>query len=152
MIKKRNYLGRNFKKQREADKITKEKRSKLMGKIRSKNTKFETDFIASLKKEIRQKFETHAQDIIGKPDIVFRKNKVCVFLDSDFWHGWYYARWKHQLKNDFWREKIEHNRLRDKKVTAKLRRDGWTVIRLWEHCVKNDCGKKGITKILANIK
>jgi DNA mismatch endonuclease (patch repair protein) len=131
-----NYLGRNFKKKRTADKISKERRSAVMSKIRSRETKFEEDFIQALKRATKMKFEKNVHVIKGKPDIVFKKAKICVFLDSDFWHGWQYPRWKHLLKNDFWRDKIENNRNRDKKTTTYLRRKGWTVIRIWEHSIR----------------
>ncbi|GBE05990.1 very short patch repair protein [bacterium BMS3Abin10] len=137
-IKIKNYAGRNFKKERTEDRITKKKRSSLMSKIRSKNTKFEEVFIKLLRKSTRNKFRTHVADIKGKPDIVFDKTKVSVFLDSDFWHGWQYPRWKHLLKNDFWRDKIERNRARDKKTTAFLKRNRWEVVRIWEHQIKAD--------------
>ena len=106
----KNYLGRDFKKKRENDKISKSKRSELMSRIRSKGTKFEEGFIIELEGHTKKKFERNVKEIRGKPDIVFRKYKVCVFLDSDFWHGWQFPRWKHLLKNDFWRDKIERNR------------------------------------------
>ena len=143
----KNYAGRNFKKERMDDKISKKKRSSVMSKIRSKNTKFEEDFISLLKKSTRKKFRTNATDIKGKPDIVFDRNKVFVFLDSDFWHGWQYPRWKHLLKNDFWRSKIERNRVRDKKTTVFLKRQGWRVIRIWEHQIKGNV-KQYINKII----
>jgi DNA mismatch endonuclease (patch repair protein) len=107
-----------------------------MSKIRSRDTRFEEDFIIALKKRTRRKFARNVKSIRGKPDIVFHKVKVCVFLDSDFWHGWQYPRWKHLLKNDFWREKIEKNRARDRKTTLFLRKNGWAVIRIWEHSLK----------------
>jgi len=140
MTKRRikNYLGRDFKKTRESDKITKEHRSVVMSKIRSRDTKFEEDFIRTLKKRTRKTFERNVQLIKGKPDIVFERAKLCVFLDSDFWHGWQYPRWKHLLKNDFWREKIERNRARDRKTTLFLRKNQWKVIRIWEHAIKNN--------------
>ncbi len=140
MTKRRikNYLGRNFKKKRESDRITKEHRSVVMSKIRSRDTKFEEDFICALKKRTRKTFERNVQLIKGKPDIVFKRDKLCVFLDSDFWHGWQYPRWKHLLKDNFWRNKIEKNRERDKKTTTYLRRHGWTVVRVWEHSIKNN--------------
>lgn len=119
-----------------ADRFTSAQRSVLMSGIKSKDTRFESDFIVLLKKETRKKFETHARDIFGTPDIVFRKDKICVFLDSDFWHGWHYPKWKENLKNDFWRNKINRNRLRDKRVTRRLRMEGWTVFRVWEHKLK----------------
>lgn len=146
--KTNNYLGRNLRKKREPDKITKERRSSLMSKIKSGGTKFENDFVDKLKSKTEEKFRLHAKEIKGKPDIVFDSHKVCVFLDSDFWHGWQYPRWKHLLKNDFWRNKIEANRARDKKNTKWLRRNGWTVLRLWEHNIKNDTEKQ-INKVLA---
>jgi len=138
MKKTNNYLNRDFNKKRKRDSLPTAKRSRLMSKIRSKNTKFEREFISVLRKSTRKKFKTNVAAIIGKPDIVFSKDKVCVFLDSDFWHGWQYPRWKHLLKNDFWRNKIENNRKRDKKVTLFLRKNSWKVIRIWEHDLKLD--------------
>ncbi len=138
MAKIKNSLGRNLKKIRSKDKISKQQRSGLMSKIRSKNTKFEQDFITELKKITKKKFSINVSEIRGKPDIVFKKNKICVFLDSDFWHGWQYPRWKHLLKNDFWRNKIEKTRERDKKTTRYLRKTGWKVLRYWEHQLKQN--------------
>lgn len=134
----RNKLSRNFSKERDLDKLTIRERSRRMSLIRSRSTKFEQDFIVTLKKQIRKTFSTNDRNVLGKPDIAFKKHKVCVFLDSNFWHGWQYPRWKHLLKNDFWREKIERNRKRDKKVTRKLYAEGWTVLRFWEHQLKKD--------------
>lgn len=104
-----------------------------MSTIRSSNTKFEQKFIATLKTATKKKFQTNVASIKGKPDVVFQKNKICVFLDSDFWHGWQYPRWKHLLKNDFWKNKIENNKKRDRKTTLYLRKHGWKVIRIWGH-------------------
>jgi len=131
-----NKLGRNFHKRRTADKMSKERRSVLMSKIRSKNTKFETNFIRELEKTVPLKFKTHVSEIKGTPDIVFTKQKICVFLDSDFWHGWQYPRWRHLLKNKFWTDKIENNRKRDARTTRYLKQNGWRVIRFWEHQLK----------------
>lgn len=147
----KNYLNRNFKKERSNDSLPTKKRSELMSKIRSRDTKFEREFISALMKATRKKFQTNVVSIKGKPDIVFSKDKICVFLDSDFWHGWYYPQWEHLLKNDFWREKIENNRKRDKKTTLYLRKNRWKVIRIWEHEIKKDLNK-AILKILENKK
>jgi len=59
-------------------------------------------------------------------------------LDSDFWHGWQYPKWKRKLKNDFWKKKIEGNRARDRRNTAYLRSKGWQVARIWGHQIKKD--------------
>jgi DNA mismatch endonuclease (patch repair protein) len=129
-------MGRNYKKVRVAEALPPLQRSSLMSKIRSKNTKFEEEFISLLRLEIPTTFVTHVRALKGTPDIVFEREKVCVFLDSDFWHGWQYPRWKHLLKDDFWREKIVKNRRRDIRTTRCLKRTGWKVIRLWEHQIK----------------
>ena len=134
----KNYAGRNYKKERTPDKQSTLSRSSQMSKIRSKNTKFEESFISLLSTLLPNKFITHIRTIKGNPDIVFEKEKLLVFLDSDFWHGWQYPRWKHLLKDDFWRSKIEKNRMRDKKTTLFLRKNGWTVLRFWEHQLKNE--------------
>jgi DNA mismatch endonuclease (patch repair protein) len=146
-----NYLGRNFKKEREPDKISVNRRSSLMSKIRSKGTKFERNFIAALKSKTKKRFKSNVKELKGKPDIVFEKYMICVFLDSDFWHGWQYPRWKHLLKNDFWRNKIEANRNRDKRNNACLKRKGWQVIRIWEHNINLNMAKE-INKIVKALK
>lgn len=150
MKKTSNYLNRDFKKKRGKDLLTPKKRSLLMSKIRSKNTTFEIKFISALRKTTKKKISTNVSSIQGKPDIVFQKNMICVFLDSDFWHGWYYPRWKHLLKNDFWRTKIHNNRMRDRKTTQHLRKKGWTVLRLWEHSIVRDTNRE-IQKILIEL-
>lgn len=147
----RNNLNRDFSKERDLDKLTISERSQRMSLIRSRSTKFEQDFIAALKRRTRKTFTTNDNNLLGKPDIIFKKYKVCIFLDSNFWHGWQYPRWKHLLKNDFWREKIERNRLRDRRVTQKLRAEGWVVLRFWEHQLKKNqsiCMKKIIDTLM----
>ena len=72
--------------------------------------------------------------IFGSPDFVVEK-KVLVFCDGDFWHGYLYDRKKKPPKK-FWRDKIERNMGRDRKVSRKLRADGWHVVRLWEHDIE----------------
>jgi len=122
-----------------------------MSKIRSRDTKFEKEFIETLRKKTRKKFQLSLVLLRGKPDIVFLKDKMCVFLDSDFWHGWRYPRWKHLLKDDFWREKIEKNRKRDVLTTQYLKRKDWKVLRIWEHEIKKD-PEKSVDKIIKFLK
>lgn len=146
-----NTLGRNFNRQRKPDNLNEEERSNLMSQIRSRKTKFEEEFLTNLIPRIEGiDYELNCEKIRGKPDIVFIKNRICVFLDSDFWHGWQYPRWKHLLKNDFWREKIKKNRKRDRTVTNYLRRNGWKVLRIWEHAIKKN-KEKEIVKVLNSI-
>lgn len=142
----KNYLGRDFKRERNPDKQSPASRSSQMSKIRSKDTRFEKAFIKLLKEEFGGSFVTHVASIRGKPDIVFEKQKLCIFLDSDFWHGWQFPRWKHLMKNDFWVNKITNNRKRDLKTKRILKKNGWMVIRIWEHQIKQD-PQKSIQKI-----
>jgi DNA mismatch endonuclease, patch repair protein len=68
-----------------------------------------------------------------KADIVFFGPKVAVFIDGCFWHGCpIHGTWP-RANAQFWRNKIEGNRARDKRITRELRRAGWGVIRVWEH-------------------
>src|SRR5258708_2783456 len=122
--KRRNFVGRNYKNRRHKDKLSKEQRSSLMSRIRSKNTGLEKSFLRLLRKSTKLKFKTYIKRIRGTPDIVFEKEKIIIFLDGDFWHGWQFPRWKHQMKNEFWREKIEGNRRRDKRVHRYLKNRG----------------------------
>lgn len=139
MPKKRikNFQGRNFKKIRENDKLSPQLRSLLMSRIHSQGTKLELFLTTLLKKSIKNKFIVNVKELKGKPDLVFQKERLCVFVDSDFWHGWQYPRWMHLLKNDSWREKINNNRKRDIKTSLFLKGEGWKVLRIWEHQLKN---------------
>ena len=115
-----------------ADIFTPEKRSWVMSRIRSKDTKIEKKTASMLRKnKIRYR---RFPKVFGSPDFVVEK-KLLVFCDGDFWHGYRYAKKKKPPKK-FWRDKIERNMGRDRKVTRKLRADGWSVIRLWEHDIE----------------
>jgi len=113
-----------------------ETRSAVMSRIRGTNTGPERQLAELLKKK-RRKFEMHARDLPGCPDFVFRKVQVAVFVDGDFWHGWYFPTWRLKL-SEKWESKIEATRKRDVRNHAKLRRAGWSVIRIWEHQLKRD--------------
>lgn len=109
-----------------------------MGRIRSSGSKMEIQFVEALKSSCKRPFSVNDPTVFGKPDVAFFKLKVCIFLDSDFWHGWQYPRWKHLLKSDFWRQKIERNRERDRQVSRKLRQQKWRVVRVWEHNLRKN--------------
>lgn len=71
--------------------------------------------------------------IIGKPDFVFPKLKLAVFVDGCFWHGCSKHGVKPKNNAVFWLKKISGNQVRDRLVTKKLRQKGWRVVRIWEH-------------------
>ena len=116
------------------DSMSAEKRIALMARIRGKNTGPER-IIGHRLRQLRLHFTTHPADLPGRPDIVFRRLKLAVFIDGDFWHGWRFPLWQHKL-SEKWRDKISANRWRDARNFRRLRRLGWIVIRIWEHQVR----------------
>lgn len=113
-----------------------EKRSAVMSRIRGKDTLPERMVIGRAQAS-GMTWESHSRDLPGRPDMVFRKERVAVFIDGDFWHGWRFPQWKMKL-SEAWEAKIEGNRSRDRRNHALLRRQGWKVVRLWEHQVHAD--------------
>lgn len=131
------------------DNLTRAQRQKNMQNIRSIDTAPERLVMRGLKKR-KIYFAKYVSSIIGKPDIVFRRKKVAVFIDSDFWHGHPKRFIMPKSNRKYWRNKIKNNKQRDKKVTKQLRKDGWKVIRIWEYDVKRNTNKC-LDKILTAI-
>ena len=117
------------------DVFTPEKRSWVMSRIRSKNTKIDVRMRKLLSKK-NYRFEMYPK-MFGNPDLVLRNKKIAIFCDGDFWHGYGYHKKKKPAKK-FWRDKIEENIRRDKKISRKLRSDGWSVLRFWEHDIEKN--------------
>ena len=107
-----------------------------MARVRSKDTGIELAVRSALH-AMGLRFRKHARWLPGTPDIVFPRQKVAVFIDGDFWHGWQFSRWRHKLTPQ-WAQKIDANRRRDRRNFARLRRQGWLVLRVWEHDVLGD--------------
>ena len=121
------------------DRITKEQRSKNMRAVKNKNTGIER----ILRKALWEKgyrYRKNCKDVYGKPDIVFKKQKLAIFCDSKFWHGYDWEVQKETIKSnrDFWIPKIERNIMRDKEVNDRLKLEGWTILRFWEDQIKKD--------------
>jgi len=115
-----------------ADVFSPEKRSWIMSRIRSKNTSIDLKMKEILSQK-KWKFVMYPS-MYGNPDFADMKKKIALFCDGDFWHGYNYG--KKRLAKKYWRDKIETNMKRDKKIRNKLRREGWSVIRCWEHDIK----------------
>jgi len=128
------------------DKMTKGQRSKLMSSIKYKGSKIEKILEADLS-SMGFDFERSPKDVLGKPDITFKPEKIAVFCDSEFWHGFDWEVKKLEIKSnkEFWISKIEKNMKRDQTVNTELTKQGWKVIRFWgkeiikehDNCVKN---------------
>jgi len=83
------------------------------------------------------RFRKHVKELPGKPDVVFMRAKVAVFIDGDFWHGYRFPAWQDKV-SPFWREKISKTRVRDQRNFRILRKMGWRVIRIWQHEIEVD--------------
>jgi DNA mismatch endonuclease (patch repair protein) len=120
-----------------------------MSRIKGKDTGLEVRVRSELHKR-GLRFRKHVKELPGRPDIVFSRARVAVFIDGDFWHGYRFPAWEDKV-SDFWKKKITKNRERDKKNYQKLRKMGWKVIRLWQHELKRDFASC-IEKIIAAVR
>lgn len=133
-----------------ADIFTKSKRSEVMSRIRSRgNRDTEGAMVGLLRAAGIRGWNRHAEvripiyDLRGggkkakpfkvRPDFVWRKEKVAVFVDGCFWHGCPWHGTKPASNKSFWQEKLARNRERDRLVSRRLRKAGWRVVRVWEH-------------------
>jgi DNA mismatch endonuclease, patch repair protein len=125
-----------------ADVVSPEKRSLMMSGIRGKNTKPELVMRKGLHRR-GFRFRLHDPSLPGKPDIVFAKYKAVILVHGCFWHGHdcHLFRWP-SSRTEFWKAKIERNRLRDTEVLTSLMESGWRVLVIWE------CATKGKQKWL----
>ncbi|WP_237724903.1 very short patch repair endonuclease [Deinococcus alpinitundrae] len=119
-----------------ADRLTKEQRSALMGRVRQKDTAPELALRSALHRR-GLRFRKNVKGLPGSPDIVFVKAKLAVFVDGDFWHGRDFDTWKEKLQ-PFWRAKIERNIERDARNVEDLEALGWRVVRVWEKEIKKE--------------
>ena len=121
------------------DKHTAEQRRRNMQSVKNKDSKIEV----TLRKALYHKgyrYRKNCRAVFGNPDIVFIKEKIAVFCDSEFWHGYDWENRKHDFKSrqDFWIPKIERNMERDREVTEQLKSEGYIVLRYWGKRIKKE--------------
>ena len=115
------------------DIFTKAKRSAVMAAIRGRgNRATELRMIALLRAHGLTGWRRGAR-LEGKPDFVFRAERVCMFVDGCFWHCCPRHGTRPAGNRAFWKAKLDRNVARDRSVSRSLRTDGWTVLRIWEH-------------------
>jgi DNA mismatch endonuclease Vsr len=114
------------------DKLTKEQRKKNMQAVKATGSKIETTLAKALF-ALGHRYRKNDKTVFGKPDLTFKRLKIAVFVDSEFWHGkdWEIHKQDHKTNKKFWHQKIERNIQRDFEVNEKLRKDGWKVLRFW---------------------
>jgi DNA mismatch endonuclease (patch repair protein) len=115
------------------DVFTKAKRSQVMSRIRGYGNKDTELALIRVFRAHRMTGWRRHQQVFGKPDFVFPKLRLAVFVDGCFWHGCPKHGKKPSTNSQFWEEKLETNKKRDRRVNRVLRNDGWRVIRVWEH-------------------
>ncbi|NBR86847.1 MAG: DNA mismatch endonuclease Vsr [Proteobacteria bacterium] len=126
-------------------------RSELMSRIRSRgNKRTELALLRLFRAHKITGWRRH-QNIFGKPDFLFLKHKLAVFVDGCFWHGCRKCYRAPKSNCAFWRQKVERNRKRDLKVNRSLRTQGWKVVRFWECKLHDDAAVvKVLRKVLLN--
>jgi len=117
------------------DVFTKEKRSKVMAAIRSTGNRNTELRLITIMRAYGITGWRRKVKLPGKPDFVFQRERLAVFVDGCFWHG---CRWHCRMpktRADYWEAKISRNKARDKEVRRLLLAKGWKVCRIWEHAL-----------------
>lgn len=109
-------------------------RSRIMSKIRGKDTKIEVKLRLALW-HMGIRYRKNYQKLPGSPDIALTKYRIAIFCDSDFFHGYNWNQKKIRLKHnrEYWIKKIENNMARDKEYDDRLAELGWISLHFWEH-------------------
>lgn len=115
-----------------ADTVSKKKRSEIMSKVKSKNSKIEVNFRKAIWKA-GFRYSKNPTKYFGKPDLALKKHKTVIFVDSCFWHGCKRHCRLPSARKKYWTAKIERNKERDKEVNRHYKKIDWKVIRIWEH-------------------
>ncbi len=122
------------------DTVSKERRSEIMSHIKGKDTSIE--LLARRKlHSLGYRFRVNYKELRGKPDIVFTKKKIAIFIHGCFWHGHEGGcRYSHisQSRKEYWEPKLIRTKERDREHIESLMREGWTVLVLWECEIKKD--------------
>lgn len=117
------------------DLLTPRQRSYCMSRVRGRDTKPEIMVRSALHRR-GLRFRKNVDGLPGRPDIVFPRARIVVFIDGDFWHGYEFEKWDSKL-SPFWQKKIGDTIGRDKRTFAKLLDMGWRVVRIWQHDVRH---------------
>tara|TARA_R110002167_G_scaffold206691_3_gene410729 strand:+ start:2028 stop:2504 length:477 start_codon:yes stop_codon:yes gene_type:complete len=127
-------------------------RSRIMGKIRGKNTQPELAFRKALY-AAGYRYRIDYKKLIGKPDIALKKYKTVVFIDGEYWHGYNWAERKPKVRTnrEFWIAKIERNMQRDAEVNMALEQMGYSIFRFWETEIKKDLDRC-LSAVISHLK
>lgn len=119
-----------------ADTFTKQQRSRIMAAIRGRGNKATELLLARLfRKGGLTGWRRHPK-MLGRPDFIFAKERVAIFVDGCFWHGCPKHCRMPASNQKYWTTKIQRNKSRDRQIRATLRAQGWKVVPIWEHQLK----------------
>ena len=118
------------------DVFTKKKRSEVMAAVRSTGNRATELKLVAIFRGYRITGWRRHQALPGKPDFVFRRQRLAVFVDGCFWHGCPRHLRMPQGNRKYWQFKIGRNRRRDRDTNHELKRRGWRVLRIWEHALR----------------
>lgn len=123
------------------DVLTKEQRRKNMQAIKNKDTKCEV-LLAKELWRLGFRYRKNDKTVYGCPDLTFKKYRIAIFVDSEYFHGkdWENEKFRIKSNRDFWWAKIERNIQRDKKVNNELFKNGWVVLRFWSNEIRKNLG------------
>jgi DNA mismatch endonuclease, patch repair protein len=120
-----------------ADIWNKRKRSAVMSLVRSQGNKATELRLVTIFRQFKITGWRRGQKLIGKPDFVFRRERVAVFVDGCFWHGCLSCYRRPNSNQKYWDAKVIRNRERDREINKALRKRRWRVIRIWEHQLRS---------------
>ncbi|MDW8405516.1 very short patch repair endonuclease [Chloroflexus sp.] len=128
----------------------KQNRSRIMASVKSSgNRSTEARFRNILSVAGISGWREQARDLTGKPDFVFDQERIAIFIDGCFWHGCPICYRRPQSSQEYWDQKVQSNIKRDRKIRSALRRQGWSVLRFWEHDLKNP--EKVMRRVLLSL-
>lgn len=131
-----------------ADTHTKKQRSENMASIRSAGNKStEMALISLLRQNKINGWRRHIKTAAGRPDFIFPKQNLAVFVDGCFWHGCKRHCIMPKSNQKYWEPKIARNKERDKAINRHYKSKGWRTVRIWEHDIK-----RNTVKIISRIK
>ncbi|MBM3158171.1 MAG: very short patch repair endonuclease [Bacteroidetes bacterium] len=133
------------------DVLSKDQRRRNMQAIKSKGSKDEVLLAKTLwNKGLR--YRKNDKSVFGKPDLTFKRKKMAIFIDSEYFHGYNWDIQKNRIKTnqEFWWRKIESNIKRDELVNKELKSRGWKVLRFWSKYLRNNLANC-VTQIEDNL-
>jgi DNA mismatch endonuclease, patch repair protein len=133
------------------DVFSRVKRSQIMARVRSQGNQATEVALLVLFRRHRITGWRRSAPIFGKPDFIFPKHRLAIFVDGCFWHGCPRHGSYPSSNKKFWQTKLDRNKVRDRFVTHTLRRHGWRVLRVWQHELSRNNEQRLIRRILSTI-